>query len=257
MTWLTTGGKIGFVALLAFSGLAIFNSRKKFIKKSPFTNPEDTVMENDGVEKIMNKCKKQLLHCLNRCSTIYSSGIKCFTNEDLTGLKNMLLEKDELTNKLQQSKENIYSVAARFENSLHSGHYLIDVKDYQIRMVNSLALLLDPLFEHLSNSHKPFIKTQVEELDMLNRKTAAFWGFTAESIDFDKGKEENLENIRKDIEEMLNSMEVAQIKRIKTHQVNTRNSILFLNILSETKNMLNHTTGLFHSYIQLTTNLKN
>jgi hypothetical protein len=56
---------------------------------------------------------------------------------------------------------------------------------------------------------------------------------------------------------MLNNMEVAQIKRIKINQVNTRNSTLFLNILSETKNMLNHAAGLWHAHMKLTTNPKN
>jgi hypothetical protein len=258
IAWLTTGGKIGFIALLAFSGLAIFNSRKKFSKKNRFTNPEDTVLENDAVEKIMQKCKKQLIRCLNRCGTIYTSGIECFTHEDLTGLKNALLEKKELAKQLKRSKETIYSVAARFENSLHSGHYLIELNDYQIRMINSLSLLLNPLYEHLGNSHKPFIKTQQEELDRLNRKITVFFGYTADCIgQTNENKDENPKNIQKDIEEMLNNMEVAQIKRIKTNQVNTRNSILFLNILSETKNILNHAAGLLHAHIQLTTNLKN
>jgi hypothetical protein len=68
------------------------------------------------------------------------------------------------------------------------------------------------------------------------------------SVENDK---ENLAGIRNNIFELLNSMEVAQINRIKTSQVNTRNSILFLNILSETKNMLNHASGLLNSYIKL------
>jgi hypothetical protein len=258
MAWLTTGEKIGFVALLGFSGLAIFNSKKKISKKNRLTNLEYTVLENDGVEKIMQKCKTQLNCCLNRCGTIYTSGIECFTNEDLTGLKNALREKKELAKQLKRSKETIYSAAARFENSLHSGHYLIELNDYQIRMINSLSLLLNPLYEHLSNSHKPFIKTQQEELDRLNRKISVFFGYMADCIDQSSEKtEENPKNIQKDIEEMLNNMEVAQIKRIKINQVNTRNSTLFLNILSETKNMLNHAAGLLHAHMKLTTNPKN
>jgi hypothetical protein len=67
---------------------------------------------------------------------------------------------------------------------------------------------------------------------------------------------EKPELVQKNLYDLLNSMAVAQIKRIKSSQVNTRNSILFLNIISETKNILNHTTGLFHSYFHLTPDLK-
>jgi hypothetical protein len=43
-------------------------------------------------------------------------------------------------------------------------------------------------------------------------------------------------------------MEVAQIKRIKAREVNTRNSVLFFNTISETKNMLLHAINLMKSH---------
>jgi Na+/phosphate symporter len=125
-------------------------------------------------------------------------------------------------------------------------------------MINSLTLLLNPLFEHLSNSHKPFINVQGDELAKLGKEIENFLDLMAKiinnSVENDK---ENLAGIRNNIFELLNSMEVAQINRIKTSQVNTRNSILFLNILSETKNMLNHASGLLNSYIKLISGSKN
>jgi hypothetical protein len=46
----------------------------------------------------------------------------------------------------------------------------------------------------------------------------------------------------------LEKMEVAQIKRIKAREVNTRNSVLFFNIITETKNMLLHAINLIKSH---------
>lgn len=257
MAWfLTTGGKISIIALLAVSGLTIYQSRKSFSKKSQLTDPPGSVSENDSVEKILKKCRQQLIGFLQQSGTVFTTAIESFINENLTGLKKTIAAKDHLKTELEQTKENIFNIATRFENSLQSGHYLIDLNDYQLRMVNSLTLLLDPLLEHLSNSHRPLIKIQGEELKNLNKELETFWELMTDIIDYGhKNKIENLNNIEKNILELLNNMEVAQIKRIKANHVNTRNSVLFLNILSETKNMLNHASGLFNSYINLTTKL--
>lgn len=256
--FLTTSGKIAIIVLMGFSGLAIYRSRNRFNNKNQFPDPEEIISENDGIEGILKKSKDQLIQFLNKTSTIYTSGIESFIIEDLSGLKNILVEKDNLEKKVEKSKENIFNLAVKFESSLSSGHYLIDLKDYQVRIINSLKLLFDPLFEHLSNSHKPFINIQGEELNKLKKEIENFLGLTAEIINKNRvNEQENLAGIQNNIYALLNSMEVAQIKRIKSNQVNTRNSILFLNILSETKNMLNHASGLLNSYIKLNSGSKN
>ncbi|WP_372946910.1 hypothetical protein [Mariniphaga sp.] len=255
--FLTTGGMITLFAFFGFSGLAIYQTRSRFNEKNQVFDPEEIVSENDGVEKILKKCRIQLIHFLNKTSSVYTFGIENFIAEDLPGFKNILAEKDNLRKKVEKSKENIFSIATNFESSLHSGHYLIDIKDYQVRMVNSLSLFLDPMFEHLSNSHKPFIKVQGEELGLLKKEIDNLLVLSAEIINNNQVNEKNnMAGIQNKIYEMLNRMEVAQIKRIKSNQVNTRNSILFLNILSETKNMLNHASGLLISYNKLTSEAK-
>ena len=47
---------------------------------------------------------------------------------------------------------------------------------------------------------------------------------------------------------LLLEIEKVQIKRIKNREVNTRNSILFFNTLSETKNLLLHSINLVKAY---------
>ena len=53
---------------------------------------------------------------------------------------------------------------------------------------------------------------------------------------------------RDDILVYMEKMEIAQIKRIKSQEVNTKNSVLFLNTITETKNMLLHAINLIKSH---------
>ncbi|HDR50397.1 MAG TPA: hypothetical protein ENN90_02085 [Mariniphaga anaerophila] len=254
----TTGGKVAFLILLGLSGLVIYQTQNRFAKKNQLTDTEDIVSENDSVEKILQKCKEQLIHFLNKTCAIYSSGVERFTHEDLSGLKSVLHEKNKLGKKVEKSKENIFTIATRFESELPYGHYFIELKDSQARMIHSLSLILHPLFEHLSNHHKPFIKAQVEDLNKLENGIKNIFDLLSKSLNNSQvSKDKNLTGFQNNIYEQLNSMEVDQIKRIKSNQVNTRNSILFLNVLSETRNLLYHASALHNSYIKLVTDSKN
>jgi hypothetical protein len=53
---------------------------------------------------------------------------------------------------------------------------------------------------------------------------------------------------RDEIVDLLAVYEKSQIKRIKGKLVNTRNSLLFFNTLTETKNMLLHFINLIKAY---------
>ena len=53
---------------------------------------------------------------------------------------------------------------------------------------------------------------------------------------------------RDEILETLENFEIMQIRRIKAGEVNTRNSVLFFNIISETKNMLLHSINLIKAH---------
>jgi len=59
---------------------------------------------------------------------------------------------------------------------------------------------------------------------------------------------DNLMSMRDGIIEQLQKTEKAQIKRIKSKEVNTRNSVLYFNVNSETKNVLLRTISMVKAY---------
>jgi Na+/phosphate symporter len=102
-----------------------------------------------------------------------------------------------------------------------------------------LNYLLDPLHEHLENNHKPFTPSQVKELKLFIDETNNFLKISLNAV-----REEKFEEIDKIIRQKdeliskLAALEKSQIKRIRIQEVNTRNAVLFFNILTETKNFL-------------------
>lgn len=200
--------------------------------------------ERKKILHILDLCRERLVDSFMQIHIIYLAGIRAFLNEDITDMKVALVLKKQLNKNLEKFKKELFTVACELESELHSGHYYIEISDYQNRMVHSVNLLIQPLHEHLNNSHKPFVKSQEEELKSLGQDVNVFFTAAGEQVDDQFKQMDKLSEMYNQITGVLERMEKAQIQRTKSGQVNTRNSILYLNTLTETENMLNYAMSL-------------
>jgi Na+/phosphate symporter len=125
-------------------------------------------------------------------------------------------------------------------------------------LAHSLNYLTEPMFEHINNNHKPLLDVQHDELKELSAMVDIFFNsaiFIVKEDRFDQIDE--LIMSRNNIIDNLMKIEKNQLKRIKTQQVNSRNSMLFLNMVVETKNMLLHTINLLKSHRDFIVNTTN
>jgi hypothetical protein len=240
--------------IFALSGLAIlavFLIIRFLRKKQQKGGNKKILSEKEEIEKILSICREQLNDSLMQIHLIYTSGIGSFLNEDLITMKVASGIKKQLNKNLKELKKGVFNLASKLESNIHSGHYYVELNDYQNRIASSVNLLFQPLYEHLNNSHKPFVKSQEEELKNLGRDVGIFFNQALTQINNHVKQLSKLDELHNRTIEILGKMEIAQIHRIKSKQVNTRNSILYLNTLAETKNMLNHTLSLVKTYQKL------
>jgi Na+/phosphate symporter len=91
----------------------------------------------------------------------------------------------------------------------------------------------------MENNHKPFIPSQVKELKTFAEDMNNFLKTSLHVVKEEKfGDIDALIRQRDELINRLAALEKAQIKRIKNKEVNTRNAVLFFNIISESKNLL-------------------
>lgn len=236
------------VALAVFAGLMICKSCRN---RQKTTDDKEVSLPKEDAESILKLCRDRLNDFLVQNQLIYSSGINSFLNEDITNLKAAVGLKKQLNKHLEELKKEIFEIASELESSPHSGHYYVELSDYQARIVQSVSLLIQPLYEHLNNSHKPFLKAQEEEMKSLERGIGLFYKQAVMQVNNQVRQMDKLEEIHSRTTEILDGMEVSQIRRIKFKQVNNRNSVLYLNTITETKNMLNYTLNLIKTYQKL------
>ncbi len=106
-------------------------------------------------------------------------------------------------------------------------------------MVRSLTFLTVPLFKHVNNNHKAIIDVQADELGDISTNLTKYFNDLSNMIDasdFDKLDDAIVEQNL--LFKLLEKYRKNQVKRIKQQEVGTRNSMLYLNILSELRNIL-------------------
>ena len=245
------GGKFMIFVFVAVAIFMVIRTHMFFKKRSQEDSIEDeeTITEKDETEKVMEKTIKQVSKSIILANNIYDESITHFLKEKRTKLKDALEVKDSLNKKSKKKKNKVLNTLSKISENVDSGHFYVQLVDYQREMAHSLNFLVEPLYEHLDNHHKPFIEEQADEFEKLKVEIDQFFNFALSIVKDNKFDEiEDLIKIRDKIVQSLERMEIAQIKRIKAKTVNTRNSVLFFNTITETKNMLLHAINLMKSH---------
>ena len=248
---ISVSGKFMVFVFIAIAIAIVVRTQFIFKKRNATKLDEniDNIEERDEVDKVIQKSKKLVINTLTMSIKIFSLSIESFISENRIGLKKSILLKEELARKSKKLKNKVLQTLSYIDNHVDSGHFYVGTIDYQREISNALNFIVIPLYEHLNNHHKPFIKEQISELRDLTILIEEYYNLSIHIIKDNRFEEiTQLNEKREDIFKFLNKTEKMQIKRIKSNLINTRNSILYFNINSEIKNMLLHTASLVKSH---------
>lgn len=242
MMW---GGTIAILTIVVLATLVLIRTQIAFYKKNKKPEPEedeDIIEQQMSTVKVIDKCNKNTIKAIISTSKAYFLCFQGFFEDERHQLKNALLETESFNAKAKKNKDNVYKNIVKLQqDSIDTGHFYVQVVDYIREMAHSLHYIVEPVFTHYENNHKPFIKEQKEQFNVFTGLLNEFFNFALHLL-----KEKNFELLEELIEKrnvlltQLNEIEKSQIKRIKNKEVSTRNSMLYFKIISETKNLLFH-----------------
>jgi phosphate/sulfate permease len=241
------GGKIAVVGLILLAILLLVKSHLYHKKKSNENgnNTDEEVEDDNIVENCTNSVKKSLENIID----IYGKTISGLTKDDRKKLKKVKADVFELNAHSKRLKANVYSTIKKLrEDSIETGHYYVQVIDYLREISHCLDFIAAPSFEHIDNNHKGLSENQIDEL--LKTKANLIDLFKMVTVIIDKNDYNQIPDViekQQDILYQLNQNRKNQIKRIKKEESGTRNSILYLGIINETKNLLLQTINLLKS----------
>ena len=235
--------------ILGFAVYSLFNSRK--IHKKRETKKQTLQTEDSSENKTFLKYSTKITDVLSEVSDIYISGINAFKKEKRKKLKNTYSKQKEISNTSKELKNNILLTIEKLEYSaIDTAPYYVQVLDYIRETTHALHFIIKPMLDHLNNNHNTFSEEQFTELENLSSQLSRLISLVSNTIE-NKTCDKNHDKIvifQTQFLESITDFNKQQIKRIKNKNDKTRNSMLYLNILAESKNIALYIVNLFKSH---------
>ncbi len=243
------GGIFTIIALLLLIIFLIFKSyaihKKRETEKVVLQEAELVGVEVNG-KNILTSCNDNVIRTITTVSDLYNKSVNGLIGFKRKSLIKSLDEVKKLNKNIKQLKNSLPQIIAKLqEDEIESGHYYVQILDYLKEIVNSITYISKPIFNYVDNNHKPLQEDQVSELKELKESVINFLNISI--LVFKEKGYVNIETLLLEQQEILNSVTKVskkQLKRIKNQESGTKNSTLYLNILSETKSLLLFTINL-------------
>ncbi|MFZ2287485.1 MAG: inorganic phosphate transporter [Bacteroidales bacterium] len=246
------GGITAGLAGLAIALFIVIRSGLKHRKKISIVSKKDDVDEQLTLTglNILHKCNTSIMDVVVSVRKLYFSSVLNLIKEDFKKMKRVKKDVDGLNQRTKDLKYNLYPTLRKLEEEfIETGPYYVQILDYLREIAHCLTYIADPIYDHLDNNHPPIIREQVKELHELNESVNSFYDHVEDLIQ--KQDYRHLDGLvaeQQKILDLIARIKKKQIKYIKSESVGTRNSLMYMNLLSETKNLLLYTVNMVKSH---------
>jgi hypothetical protein len=234
------GGALAMAGLLALCAFMLIQSTLLHRRREKKRQVEDITID---VRKssIVEKCNEDVYSVFEQISRIYSDTLTCLAAEDTKKLKILYKEAKELyqIEKNRKDNEMLPTLVKLHEDTVDTGHYYVQVINYLYEVSKSLLFITKSSFEYIDNQHEGLNAKQVIDLENLSKEvTAVYEGIVRMLRSSDYTDFEEILAKRDAIFDLFVENIKSQIKRVKNEESSVRNSVLYLDIVNETKTML-------------------
>jgi Na+/phosphate symporter len=204
------------------------------------------VDESGIVETSTTEVRESIKSLLN----IYDKTIKAIKDEDRRLLRKNALKSEEIYKKYKDKRtfEVVPTIQTITLKELDIEQEYVQIVDYTYEITKALRVITADSLIYIQNNHKGFNDEQEADLEELSNHVAKLYETFMKKLDeSDYSKFSVISELRDEILEKCADLTKKQIKRVKRQECGTRNSILFMTILNETKNIALQSTNLMKS----------
>ena len=238
------GGVYAIFALILLAVFLVYKTHGVHKRRTKSEEAASVSISSDTLingESVYASCNTNILSTFLALSELYKQTINGLIDEKHKKLKKALKETKELNKNVKALKKNIQPTISRLEEeeSVESGHYYVQIMDYLRETAHCMTFIIQPVFEHVDNNHAPLKSFQSDDLRQFLDKLDPFFKQITEMVT--KNAYKNMEDVTNKVYSLIDDitkMKKKQIKSIKKDSISTRTSLLYLDILTESKNLL-------------------
>ncbi len=191
-------------------------------------------------EDIMANITDEVCTTMELTTRLYDRTLIAVFKENRKVLREMVKEAEELFQLSRDRKYALLPTIRKFkEADLDTAQYYVQAVDYLNEMTKSLLHIVRPAFEHIDNNHEGLSKEQVEDLMHINDEVESIYRQINTMLR--TGNFENIDmvlSLRDNLFELIAEAIKTELERVTSNSSNTKASMLYMGILSETKGMV-------------------
>ncbi len=238
----------GWTVMILVVGLCLFLAIRSNFFPSKKQEDDDELDKKINLiatakgEEILYRCTEEVMETVTRINKIYSRTLVALFKENRKVLKEMNQEAQKLSDKASERKHNILDTLRHLQdNNINSGHFYVQVVDYVSEVTKALVFITKPSFSHIDNNHSGLTKEQIFDLMSINDDVEQMFVSMRNMLSSkDFSDVETVMNLRHELFDKIADATKKQLKRIKANAAgnSSRSSMLYLNILNETKTIV-------------------
>ena len=242
------GGTPAFIVITLLCGYMLIHSN--FLKKGKTSAaPAAAGVKSQSTEDIIINLRDEVCRTMESATKIYDRTLIAVFKENRKVLRDMVKESNDL---FYQSRERKYSLLPTLKKlqggDVNTAHYYVQVVDYLNEMTKALMHITRPAFEHIDNNHEGLSKEQAKDLMSINDDVESIYRHINQMLrDGDFSEIEMVLTLRDQLFESIAEAIKSELSRINEARSNTKASMLYLTILTETKNMVLQSRNLLKS----------
>lgn len=247
INWLGGYAIFGLLVLAIFFVVRSHIAHKRKNEVATEIDNDSLIITGDAAEQ----CTYAVSTLTAKIPGIFGKMITGLAYEDRANLKECSKKVNKLNIEVKKIKNQVPDMVKLLnEDSVYSGPFYVQLIDYLREMAHATSFIVEPVFEYIDNNHKAFEQEQIEELNIIQAKLSEFFNHINTIINDRNYLAENVDSVLEEQEgllKLIKKFRKEQIKRIKAEKVGTRNSVLFLGVLNETKNLILYAGNLLKS----------
>ncbi len=247
--FLMWGGKIAIAAMVILVVFILHKSGRLHTKRKDKELQQQQILSTEA--ELVTATNKEVHRVMEKTLSICRRTIEGLKNEDRKVSKKAMVEANELYEKFKDKRD--YEVVPTLEsiqvNALEVEQEYVQLVDYSYEITKALKAMTEATFRYIDNNHTAFSDEQVNDLSTIYKTLSeVYTGYAAMEKTGDYARFNLVTSLRENILDLIPKMTKRQIKRVKEGESSTRSSILFLNIVNESKIITLQSSNLMKSH---------
>jgi len=237
------GGMIALVLLIALSLFMIYRTHIIHTRRTEEINRSEKIIKDTSqIDRagIFAQCNNSVADACARVADIYERIMDGWIGEKRKKLKNACQDTRKFKEEMHEKQENIYYTIKKLqvEESVEGGHHYVQVVE-QLRDISEfLNYICQPVFKHVDNNHTPLKSYQVNNIKEFTGGFLSFLDQIKKAVAGNESDHAKMIATSHHLLDLLVKLKKENLKMIKSGQTSTRISMLYMDVLAESRNLV-------------------